>query len=381
MTQQLLLVLFFIGLTFAKSYAQSAAAAPRTDGGKSADQLHVQFDKDDPNIVTIVSNGERYKLNVATKSLEKIDQTSSNQQEQEAAPQATAPQDKIDLYAYESGEEPFDYRLVNVPTPKKVPKGTWNLNFTHRFAQPLRPLSESAPAMFGLDSMSVSSFGITYGITDKFYVNAYRSPLCQRGLCRDIEVGFGYHFTDQDEKSPLAISAYASVEGNDNFTEEYTYNLQAMFSRRFGRRVFLFFSPAVHLNANGQRRFDPRPDDYFPPAMVAETFHLPTNGMSFGFGGMVRITPSVSAMAEFTPRTGFKLGRIEPIFDQNFNITGFNNVSHPEIGLGVQYSIGKHAFTLTFSNTQTTTTSRYNSSNLVLKPKDLVIGFNLFRRW
>ena len=47
----------------------------------------------------------------------------------------------------------------------------------------------------------------------------------------------------------------------------------------------------------------------------------------------------------------------------------------------VEQSSREHAFTLTFSNTQTTTTSRYNSSNLVLKPKDLVIGFNLFRRW
>lgn len=96
---------------------------------------------------------------------------------------------------------------------------------------------------------------------------------------------------------------------------------------------------------------------------------------------MVRITPTVAAIAEFTPRTGFKLGRLEPIFDPDLNITGFKNTSYPEIGFGLQYLRGKHAFTLTFSNTQTTTTSRYNSSNLVLKPKDLVIGFNLFRRW
>lgn len=67
--------------------------------------------------------------------------------------------------------------------------------------------------------------------------------------------------------------------------------------------------------------------------------------------------------------------------DPDLNITGFKNTSYPEIGFGLQYLRGKHAFTLTFSNTQTTTTSRYNSSNLVLKPKDLVIGFNLFRRW
>ncbi len=288
---------------------------------------------------------------------------------------------KEDYYAYESGEEPFDYRLVNVPTPRKVPKGTWNMSFTHRFSQPLQPFSESAPALFGFDSMSASSFGISYGITDKLYVSAYRSPLCQTGLCRTVEVGFGYHFTDQNEKSPLAVSAYASVEGNDNFTEEYTYNVQAMFSRHFGKRVYLFFSPAIHINSNGQHRFNPRPGDYYPPATVAETFKLPTHGASFGMGALVRITPSVSGIFEFTPRAGFKLGRVNPLFDNDFNVVGFENISEPEIGMGVQYTIGRHSFTLTLSNTQTTTTSRYNSSNVVLSPRHLIIGFNLFRRW
>lgn len=95
----------------------------------------------------------------------------------------------------------------------------------------------------------------------------------------------------------------------------------------------------------------------------------------------MRITPAVSGIFEFTPRTGFKLGRIDPQFDNDFNVIGFKSISQPEIGIGLMYLIGKHSFTLTLSNTQTTTTSRYNSSNLVLSPKDLVIGFNLFRRW
>ena len=52
------------------------------------------------------------------------------------------------------------------------------------------------------------------------------------------------------------MTTYASIEGNDNFTEEYTYNLQVMLAARVGKRLHLFFSPAVHLNSNGQRRFD-----------------------------------------------------------------------------------------------------------------------------
>jgi hypothetical protein len=369
--------------------AQNVGQAPySTSSGagipaNAPDEVKVTFDAKEVGIIYFETNGKRYKVNTFTHSMELVPADTSTPQPSSAAsvaPPAAKQDNEEDYYAYETGDEPFDYRLVNVPTAKKVPKGTWNMSFTHRFSQPLRPFSESGQALLGFDSMSMSSFGIMYGITNKFYLNAYRSPVCQRSLCRTIEIGAGYHFTDQDERSPLAVSIYGSVEGNDNFTKQYTYNLQTMLSRRFGKRVFLHFAPAVHINSNGQRRFDPNPADYTPPD-PALAFRQPAHTFSFGTGINVRITPTVSGIFEFTPRTGFKLGQVQPIFDPDFNVTGFKSTSFPEMGIGVQYLRGKHSFTITLSNTQTTTTSRYNSSNLVLKPKDLVIGFNLFRRW
>ncbi len=370
--------------------AQSVYQPPTLPGSgpnfpaKAGDEVKVTFDPKEAGIIYFEANGKRYKVNTVTHTMELVPAEPAaarpTAQTALAAPPAAKQDDAEDYYAYETGDEPFDYRLVNVPTAKKVPKGSWNMSFTHRFSQPIRPFSESGQALLGFDSMSMSSFGIMYGITNKFYVNAYRSPVCQRSLCRTIEIGAGYHFTDQDERSPLAVSIYGSVEGNDNFTKQYTYNIQAMLSRRFGKRVFLHFAPAVHINSNGQRRFDPDPANFTPPE-PALAFKQPAHTFSFGTGINVRITPSVSGIFEFTPRTGFKLGQVQPIFDPDFNVTGFESISHPEMGIGLQYLRGKHSFTLTLSNTQTTTTSRYNSSNLVLKPKDLVIGFNLFRRW
>jgi hypothetical protein len=352
--------------------------------------IKVVFDETAPGVLIIESNGEKIRVDTTKKTVEQLT-TASNTQEksiettkrtgtakvenQEAQPEESA-------YDFDEGDEPYDYRLVNVPTPKKVPKGSWNLGFTHRFSQPIHPIEDSGRTLLGFDSFSVSSFGVTYGITDRLYVTANRSPLCQRGLCRTIEIGFGYNWLAQSAKSPVALTTYASVEGNGNFTEEYNYNLQAMISSRIGKRVYLFFSPAVHLNANGSRRFNPRAEDFFPPASVAaNSFRLPTHGASFGFGTSVLITPNLVALFDFTPRIGFKLGRVEALFDNNFNVTGFRNVSHPSIGFGIQRNIGKHAFALTFSNTQTTTTSRYNSSNQVFSPRRLVIGFNLCRRF
>ena len=362
----------------------------------SPTKMKVTFDETNSGVVVIESNGEMIRIDANKKTVERIpviaeEKTSDTSKEQETAKveaeseekkaEVKSDEEEESVYDFDEGEEPFDYRLINVPTPKKVPKGTWNLFFSHRFSQPIHPLSESGRNLLGFDSFSVSSFGVTYGITDKLYVSASRSPLCQRGLCRTIEIGFGYNWLAQDKDSPIGLTTYASIEGNGNFTEEYTYNFQTMLSARLGKRVYLFFSPAIHINSNGQRRFNPRPEQFFPPAVIANSFQLPAHTASFGFGVSVLIRHDIVALFDFTPRIGFKLGRVEAIFDNNFNVTGFRNVSQPTIGFGIQKNIGKHSFALTFSNTQTVTTSRYNSSNLVLTPRRLVIGFNLSRRF
>ena len=346
------------------------------------DDMRVKFDESTPGIVYVETNGERIRIDTTKKSVERLEYVPKLEAaEEKPANNAPAVAQEESAYDFDKGDEPYDYRLINVPTPKSVPKGSWNIGFTHRFTQPVHPLSESGKNLIGLDSFGVASFGVTYGITDKLSVTAYRSPLCQRGLCRTIEVGVAYSFLEQDKESRWALSAYGSMEGNENFTQEYTYNLQARLSFRASKRIYLFFSPAVHLNSNGQGRFDPRANEFFPPATVANSFHLPTNGASYGFGTSVLITPNLLALFEFTPRTGFMLGSVLPVRGPGFTVTGFRNVSEPEIGFGIQRNIGKHSFSLTFTNTQTTTTSRYNSSNLVYPPQRFVIGFNLARRF
>jgi hypothetical protein len=324
-------------------------------------------------VAIVEVNGEQVRVDTSAKTWTRIEPPAKSEP-------ANAPQTAKEGKQPAKEAEPYDYRLVNVPTPKRVLKGSLNLYFTHRFSQPVRPLSESAKELIGLDSSAVPSFGLFYGITDKLYVNAYRSGICQRGLCRTIELGAGYHFLDeQKDHSPIALAGYASIEGDDNFTQNFTYNLQVMLARSVTKYVNLFFSPAVHFNANGQRRFDPHATDFFPPATI--DFHLPKHTGSFGFGVNGRITPTVSLLFEYTPRVGFKLGTVQPIFDSTGKVVAFQPRSEAEIGFGVQKDIGRHSFSLTFSNTQTTTTSRYNSSNLVLPPSRFTIGFNLYRRF
>jgi hypothetical protein len=352
---------------------------------KKSSNIKVTFDENAVGVVIIESGGEKIRIDTARKTVESLNNAAATEPGAATSPTANATleskQKGEGAYDFDKGEEPYDYRLINLPTPKSVPNRTWNLEFTHRFTQPIHPIGESGRNLFGLDSFGIASFGLTYGVSDKLYVSAYRSPLCQRGMCRTIELGIGYNILTQNVDQRVALSANASIEGNDNFSEEYTFNFQARMSARANKRLYLFFSPALHLNANGQHRFNPRPTDFFPPATAANSLELGTHTGSFGFGAAILIRPDVLATFEFTPRIGFKLGRVTPIFDNNFRVIGFNVSSHPEIGFGIQKNIGKHSFALTFSNTQTTTTSRYNSSNLDLSPRRLVLGFNLSRRF
>jgi hypothetical protein len=199
------------------------------------------------------------------------------------------------------------------------------------------------------------------------------------GLCRTIEMGFGYHWLDEAGRSPVALSTYASVEGDDNFRHQFTYNIQAMIGRSITRYVNVFFSPAAHINANGSGRFNPRPG--FLPPEILKDFRLGKHSGSFGFGINARIRPTTSLLFEYTPRVGFKLGRTRVVTDEDTGqLIRLENDSEAEIGFGIEKRIGRHVFSLTFSNTQTTTTSRYNSSNQVLPPSKFAIGFNIFRR-
>lgn len=340
-----------------------------------ADNVKVTFDDLIPGVVIVESAGQRMRIDTSTKSVSRLDADEPPAKQEESQPDLVSKKGRESSQAY----EPYEYHIVNVPTTKPVRKHSLNVHFTHRFQQPFHPIDETARDLFGLDSASVSGLGFTYGITDRLYANVYRSPLCQRGVCKTIEIGFGYHWLDEAGRSPISLSSYASIEGDDNFTETYTYNIQAMVGRSFTKYVNFFFSPAIHINSNGQGRFNIHPDESTDPRALGLSLGQHTG--SFGFGLNGRIRPTVSLLFEYTPRIGFKMGQIVPISNEDTGeVTGFENDSEAEIGFGVEKRIGRHVFSLTFSNTQTTTTARYNSSNGALPPSKFAIGFNLYRR-
>jgi cytochrome c oxidase subunit 2 len=347
-------------------------------------RMKVTFASGTRGVVIVESAGERLRIDTTNKTVERISDlsgmTAATAVQEPAAPAPAKESESSRVY------EPYDYHIVNIPTPKAVRRHSLNMHFTHRFQEIITPfdledadehIARISQNLLGLDSASVSSFGITYGITDRLYANVYRSPLCQPGLCKTIEIGLGYHFLDEAGRSPVALSGYSSVEGDYNFTERYTYNFQVMIGRSITRFVNVFFSPAAHVNANGGNRFK----EVLSAQPLISELRLGRHSGSFGFGLNARIRPTASLLFEYTPRVGFKLGQIVPDFDSTIGqLTRFRNESEAEIAFGLEKRIGRHVFSLTFSNTQTTTTARYNSSNQALPPTKFSIGFNLFRR-
>ena len=354
-----------------------------TDTRAEASKIEVTFDSGTRGVVIVEAAGERLRIDTTNNTVERLSEVAAAtapKPAQETAPAPIKERESSKVY------EPYDYHIVNIPTPKAVRRHSLNMHFTHRFQETITPfdledadehIARISKNLLGLDSPSVSSFGVTYGITDRFYAKVYRSPLCQPGLCKTIEIGLGYHFLDEAGRSPIGLSAYSSVEGDYNFTERYTYNFQVMIGRSITRFVNVFFSPAAHVNANGGDRFK----EFLSAQPLISELKLGRHSGSFGFGVNAGIRPTTSLLFEYTPRVGFKLGRITPVFDSTLGrLTGFRNESEAEIAFGFEKRIGRHVFSLTFSNTQTTTTARYNSSNQALPPNKFSIGFNLFRR-
>jgi len=350
-------------------------------GGDS--KLTVTLDRNTPGIVIVESGDERIRIDTANRTVEQLTEPlRATAQQPQTEPQTQLTKERESSSAY----EPYDYHIVNIPTPKRVRRNSLNLYFTHRFQEQVTAfenegrdehIARISQDLLGLDSSAVSSLGLTYGITDRLYASVYRSPLCQQGLCKTIELGLGYHLLDEAGKSPVALSAYASVEGDHNFTERYTWNFQVMLARSVTKYVNVFFSPAAHVNSNGGDRFK----EFLSGEPLAASLRLGRHSGSFGFGVNARIRPTTSLLFEYTPRVGFKMGQIVGDFDPTTGqLIRFRNESEDAIGFGIEKRIGRHVFSLTFSNTQTTTTARYNSSNLGLPKDKFTIGFNLFRR-
>src|SRR5215831_7471342 len=85
----------------------------------SQQKVNVTFDEKNPGVAIVEVNGEQVRIDTASKTWTRVEPAPK-------AEPASAPQSAPEAKSQTPESEPYDYRLVNVPTPKRVLKGSVN---------------------------------------------------------------------------------------------------------------------------------------------------------------------------------------------------------------------------------------------------------------
>jgi hypothetical protein len=252
---------------------------------------------------------------------------------------ATAAQDDADDDAAFEPVEP-GYRLINLPTTLRLPVFKGSFDLTHRFAGNFRrgSFGEQAEELFGIDNGATVGFEYRFAVAKHVQVAAFRTA-----FERTIQLYTKIDAVHQHGSTPLSASIVASIEGQDNFREDYAPVVGVSLSRKLGDAVALYLVPLYGHNLNAQDL----------PDVDNDAFLL-------GFGGRLRLSPSVFFVAEMTPR-----------------VSGFD-ANSTEFGFGIEGRAGGHLFQLNVTNSFGTTLAQTARGGV---PENLKLGFNLSRKF
>jgi hypothetical protein len=250
-----------------------------------------------------------------------------------ASPQ-TAPEDDD---AVLNPVEP-DFVVVNLPTTMRLPKFKGNFRVTHRFGQNLRGNSfgDNASNLFGLDSGAV--VGLEYRFAPVRHLEAV---VFRSSLLKTVQFSGKYDALHENSTMPVSLSVLASVEGGNNFREQYAPAFGVVLGRSIANRAMVYAAPVWVHNS-------------LPAGATTE------NTGYLGLGGRLVIIPTVTITGEVTPRIG-----------------GFAP-DQPEYGFGLEKRVGGHVFSLTFTNTFGSTFGQLARGGA---ENTLYLGFNLSRKF
>lgn len=324
----------------------------------------VQFVKGSTTQLVLERGGRQYVIDTGTQTIREVipkaplaqaPAGTASGSDSQTAPAAAKQDQKKEPETYYTE----DLVLWTLPTAYHLGKKALMIDFTHRFAY---DEAFDGPGrmsnLIGLDGPSISSFGLTYGITDRFFVGAYRTPT---GFGRIIQLHAGVELSHESKGHPISSTFRVGVEGTDHFRTKYITSVELAFARSIKQRAQLYFVPTVSFK---NRPLNVVAVDVFNP----EPFEGKTT-VALGAGISLDIRPSVAILAEVIERTSGRLGTHRPAFM-----------------LGIQKKVFRHSFTLGVTNSPGTTFSTRSATrgDLLGGYDDtfggLTIGFNLSRR-
>jgi Membrane bound beta barrel domain (DUF5777) len=235
-----------------------------------------------------------------------------------------------------------DFTLIALPTTLRMPRMKSAFRVTHRFTRSLGQgdFGSLLEDFFGIDAGAAIGLEYRFGIMRGTYVGVRRTN------DRTIEFQAEYNLLTQVRNArPVGLSAFASIDGTNNFRDSYTPALGVAISRTLGPVGTVYVDPIWVNNSN------PLPSQL---ADHNDTFLV-------GVGTRLRIRPSVYLVGEIIPRVAG--------YDPGVNHASF----------GIEKLIGGHVFQLNFSNSFGTTTGQIARGGI--SNDDWYLGFNISRKF
>ena len=161
------------------------------------------------------------------------------------------------------------------------------------------------------------------------------------------EMMAAYNLMDEHDKYPFNAAVRVSIDGQNDFRQNFAENLEGIFSRSLTRHAQIYFVPTVSLNVRHL---------FSPNSFESRDFpNLPgTNTFSLGVGGAVDIRPTVALLAEVIPT----------LVNGNCHQSGCVDlgIHRPAYAFGIQKKIWRHSFTFGFTNGPATTVSQRSAT-------------------
>ena len=252
-------------------------------------------------------------------------------------------------------EAPYDFlgwKVVNLPTNRRVEKGLFLFLIGHRFNP---RLSSGYDSFFGLDGSGIIFLNFGYAVSDRFFLNLGRSNAQD-----DVELDAKYLIADERAGVyPLSASVHASLNWiSEKIADEsrlrgatISPSMQLILTKAIGDRGGVAVVPGILLNpdsrASGESPF-----------------------VTVGLGGRLRLGQRFSIVGEWVPIvSGF----------ERSSLFG-NDIRFDSWAGGIEIATTGHVFQIVGSNTVGLTTDQYfRGGDLDLTEGQIRLGFNIFR--
>ena len=208
-----------------------------------------------------------------------------------------------------------DFTIITLPTTLRLPRHKVAFRVTHRFTRSLGQgdFGDLAADFFGFDSGAQVGLELRFGLfrATQLGINRTSDRTIQFFAEREI-LRQGPH--------PLGLALYATFEGLDNFSEQYSPGVGIVLSRKLGKASRCMRCPPSSGNTNLE--------DF--PGEDENTFLV-------GLGGRLRLGDASYLVGEVVPR-----------------VAGYEYAG-THVTFGLERRVGGHGFQINFSNSIGTT--------------------------